>query len=81
MSKIFGPYKRRRVLFVSEHARRHDVTPIITFDQPLWWKALMIPTTEPERDGPSFGRIAYRHELPLMHGPPHEIRAHLIVDA
>ncbi len=34
--------------FISEHARRHDVTPIITFDQPLWWKALMIVTTEPE---------------------------------
>jgi len=30
-----------------EHARRHDVTPIITFDQPLWWKALMIMVTEP----------------------------------
>ena len=33
--------------FVSEHARRHDVTPIITLDQPLWWKALKITTTEP----------------------------------
>ena len=27
--------------FASEHARRHSVTPIVTFDQPLWWKALM----------------------------------------
>ena len=34
--------------YVSEHAHRHDVTPIITFDQPLWWKALMIIVTEPE---------------------------------
>ena len=34
--------------FVREHAHRHDVTPIITFDQPLWWKALMIIETEPE---------------------------------
>ena len=33
--------------FVSEHARRHKVTPIITFDQPLWWKALMIIESEP----------------------------------
>ena len=33
--------------YISEHARRHDVTPIITFDQPLWWKALMIMVTEP----------------------------------
>ncbi|WAR03768.1 hypothetical protein MAR_010326 [Mya arenaria] len=35
--------------FVSEHARRHHVKPIITFDQPLWWKALMIICAEPER--------------------------------
>jgi hypothetical protein len=35
------------LMFVSEHARRHGVTPIITFDQPLWWKALMIIKSEP----------------------------------
>ena len=33
--------------YVSEHAQRHNVTPIITFDQPLWWKALMIVKSEP----------------------------------
>ena len=33
--------------YIREHARRHDVTPIITFDQPLWWKAQMIIVTEP----------------------------------
>ena len=33
--------------FVSEHARQHNVTPIISFDQPLWWKALMIIMSEP----------------------------------
>ena len=33
--------------FISEHARHHEVPPIITFNQPLWWKALMIVTTEP----------------------------------
>ena len=33
--------------FVSEHAQQHNVTPIITFDQPLWWKALMIIMSEP----------------------------------
>ena len=33
--------------FVTEHARRHDVAPIVTFDQPLWWKALMIIRSEP----------------------------------
>ncbi len=35
------------LMFFSEHARRHEVTPIITFDQPLWWKALMIIKSEP----------------------------------
>ena len=33
--------------YIQDHAHRHDVTPIITFDQPLWWKALMIIVTEP----------------------------------
>ena len=33
--------------YIQEHAHRHDVTPIVTFDQPLWWKALMIIVTEP----------------------------------
>ena len=28
--------------FVSEHARRYGVTPVLTFDQPLWWKATTI---------------------------------------
>ena len=33
--------------YIWDHAHRHDVSPIITFDQPLWWKALMIILTEP----------------------------------
>ena len=33
--------------YVQKHVQHHDVTPIITFDQPLWWKALMIILTEP----------------------------------
>ena len=33
--------------YIQEHADRHCVTPIITFDQPLQWKALMITVTEP----------------------------------
>ena len=33
--------------YIQEYAHRHNVTPIITFDQPLWWKALMIIVTEP----------------------------------
>ena len=28
--------------FISEPAARYQVTPIVTFDQPLWWKALHI---------------------------------------
>lgn len=28
--------------YVNSHARRHNATPILTFDQPLWWKALTI---------------------------------------
>ena len=33
--------------YVCKHARRHNVTPVITFDQPLFWKSLMIIVTEP----------------------------------
>jgi len=36
------------LMFISEHAQRYGVTPIVTFDQPLWWKALMIIESEPE---------------------------------
>ena len=32
--------------YIQEHAHCHGATPIITFDQPLWWKALMIVLTE-----------------------------------
>ena len=28
--------------YIEDHAHRHNVKPIITFDQPLYWKALMI---------------------------------------
>ena len=33
--------------FVTEHARKHNVTPIINFDQPLWWRALTLIMSEP----------------------------------
>jgi len=33
--------------YAQEHAHHHNVTPILAFDQPLWWKALMITVTEP----------------------------------
>ena len=28
--------------FVSKHARHYGVTPVLTIDQPLWWKATTI---------------------------------------
>ena len=36
------------LMFISDHARKHGVTPILTFDHSLWWKALMIVESEPE---------------------------------
>lgn len=36
------------LVFVSSHAKRYNCTPVITFDQPLWWKANVI--LENERD-------------------------------
>ena len=33
--------------FLAEHAKRHNASPVVTFDQPLWWKDLMIVDTEP----------------------------------
>ena len=35
------------LVFVSEHARCYNILPVITFDQPLWWKAFMITVSEP----------------------------------
>ena len=34
--------KYSTLLFVSAEASSHNVTPVVTFDQPLWWKALTI---------------------------------------
>ncbi|KAL8564988.1 hypothetical protein ACOMHN_003364 [Nucella lapillus] len=33
--------------FVSSVASRYDCTPVLTFDQPLWWKSTMIIDGEP----------------------------------
>lgn len=33
--------------FICQHASRHKVTPVITFDQPLWWKALEVIESQP----------------------------------
>ena len=32
--------------FISDHAKRYNVVPMVTFDQPLWWKALNIIESE-----------------------------------
>ena len=31
-----------------DHVRCYNATPIITFDRPLWWKAMTIIESEPE---------------------------------
>ncbi len=36
-----------KLLYVSSHARHYGVTPILIFDQPLWWKALTIQESTP----------------------------------
>lgn len=33
--------------YVAHHAARYNMKPIITFDQPLWWKALSIIQSQP----------------------------------
>ena len=33
--------------FIVDQAKRYNLIPIITFDQPLWWKALLIVLNEP----------------------------------
>jgi len=33
--------------FIARQAKRYKVTPICTFDQPLWWKALTVVENEP----------------------------------
>lgn len=34
--------------FICQHANRYNVTPIPTFDQPLWWKALQVVESQAE---------------------------------
>ena len=44
--------------FVSSHARRYDATPTLTFDQPLYWKALTIIQSQP--DGSDLKGMVFR---------------------
>ena len=34
--------------YIASHAHRHTIIPIVTFDQPLWWKALSIILSQPK---------------------------------
>ena len=36
------------LLFISSHARQHHSCPVITFDQPLWWKSHIMVESSPE---------------------------------
>ena len=38
---------RSTLEYLSDHARHHGVTPVITFDQQLWWVAFMIVESQP----------------------------------
>ena len=35
------------LVFVAEQAKKNNVTPILTFDQPLWWKAQCLINAKP----------------------------------
>ena len=35
------------LVFISDHPNKYKVTPIITFDEPLWWKAMNKVNNEP----------------------------------
>ena len=65
LTRIYSPLH-----FISEHARRYSVTPVITFDQPLWWKAMTIVEREPE-NSPLHSvvvRLGGFHTLMRFHG-------------
>ncbi|KAK3108216.1 hypothetical protein FSP39_003394 [Pinctada imbricata] len=53
MSCVYSTLK-----FLCNEARKYSKCPIITFDQPLYWKALLIIRNEPE--DASFGKIILR---------------------
>ena len=58
--------------FVAEQANRYNVTPIVTFDQPLWWKALTIVLNEPQESKLRIHhcevrRSSHPNELPWLH--------------
>ena len=55
--------------FVTSQALKYDVTPVLTFDQPLYWKALTINRSQPVHSDLKhivirLWRISYGDELP-----------------
>ena len=36
------------MMYIANHAKQYNCTPVLTFDQPLWWKASMIQVSEPK---------------------------------
>ena len=34
--------------YICDESKRNGVTPIVTFDLPLWWKAFTVIESEPE---------------------------------
>ena len=45
---IWWPLEADDLICVADHAKRNDLTNVITFDQPLWWKSLAIQLSQPE---------------------------------
>ena len=53
MSCIYSTLK-----YISNHARRYQQTAVITFDQPLYWKAMTIVSSE--NDGNTLSDVIVR---------------------
>ena len=54
---------RSTLEYITDHAKRHNIAPVITFDQQLWWIAYMIIESQPD-DSPL-------HQLILVLGGFH----------
>ena len=59
--------------FVCSEARWQNITAVLTFDQPLWWKAQVIVANELSNSDKFYctasRRIPHRNELHLVHRP------------
>lgn len=60
--------------FICAHAKKYNVTPVVTSDQPLWWKANLIVQIEPEQSdvrSVASGWLPHRNEFFREHWTPH----------